>query len=130
MDVRTVDLLDALNHPGGSFLFELLERDATEAELVASVAGATQATGNRRLFELERLGLVTRESGRAQAPGRRWSLRHEREVDALLQAALGLSRVVAQREDRERRAAQRRLKRARARRLGIRPVADSDGQDN
>lgn len=119
MDQRTADLLDALQHPGASFLLELLAGASTESDLLASVKRTTQATGNRRLATLEKVGLVEREPGKAKAPGRRWTVQHRDEVDALLKAALTLSGAVSDRQDAERRAAERKRKRARAAHLGI-----------
>lgn len=119
MDQRTADLLDALQHPGASFLLELLAGSATEADLLGSVKRTTQATGNRRLATLEKVGLIEREAGKTKAPGRRWTVQHGAEVDALLKAALTLSGAVNQQQDAERRGAERKRKRARATQLGI-----------
>lgn len=120
MDERTGRLLDALEHPGAAMLLELLAEPATEGTLVGSVNDAAQATANRRLARLADLRLIERESGSWRAPGRRWSLTQPDETDSLLQAAIGLSEALAAREERERNAAQRKLRAGRAKRRGLR----------
>lgn len=126
MDARTTELYDALQHPGAAFLLELLSAPATEAKLLAAVKRTTQATGNRRLAALEHVGLIAREQGNTQAPGRRWAVQNAAEVEQVIQAGLALSTAVGRRQEAELRAAERKLKRARAARLGIR---DASGRE-
>lgn len=90
------------------------------------VTGATQPTGNRRLARMERAGLIRREGDGWRAPGRRWSLAHPAETDALIAAAADLADAVAAQERREREALRQRQRRARARRLGIREAGGRD----
>lgn len=101
MDRRTADLLSALKHPGGVFLLHLLDGPATEAELISrasSVSHVDQSTANRRLSLLQRVGLVEREDGKRNAPGRRWRLVQAVATGALLTAALDLSETLAEAE--------------------------------
>ena len=122
MDARTTSLLDALAHPGAALLLALADGDATEARLLAGLTGTSQPTVNRRLTDLERLGLIERGEGRPKAPGRAWRLVEPAATEALLQSALDLADILAASEQRRRQAAKRRLKRARAARLGMRKV--------
>ena len=124
MDARTTSLLDALSHPGAAMLLVLTEHEATEAELISALDATSQATANRRLSELERLGVIARDQGKRKAPGRRWRLSEPEPTETLLQAALDLADVLAESERRKREAAQRRLRRARAERLGIRKAEE------
>jgi DNA-binding MarR family transcriptional regulator len=101
VDGRTADLLDALKHPGGVFLLCLLDGPATEAGLISrasTVSHVDQSTANRRLSLLQRAGLVEREDGNRNAPGRRWRLTQTVATGALLAAALELSEAVAEAE--------------------------------
>jgi DNA-binding HxlR family transcriptional regulator len=107
---------------------ELLAGSATEADLLGSVKRTTQATGNRRLKTLEDVGLIARDAGKAKAPGRRWTIQHPDEVDALLKAALVLAGVANEAQEAERRLAERKLKRARAARLGIHEAGGEQGR--
>ncbi len=116
MDRQTAELLDALKHPGAAFLLRLLDGPATEAELIAEadrLFSFDQSTGNRRLVLLQRRGLITREVGRAKAPGRLWLLTVPEETGELLTAALTLSEAVSERERKARAAARARTRRAR-----------------
>lgn len=126
MDDRTADLLGALQHPGAAVLFELTQRTAAEAELIAAARGATQATTNRRLERFERLGLIERAPGRAKAPGRAWNLVHPAETEALLSAALALGAAAPRHDAKQRDRAARQLRQARAKRLGVRRI-EGDG---
>lgn len=119
MDEGTTRLLDGLQHPGAAFLLQLLSDGATEAELLAVVRQAPQATANRRLVRLEDLGLIEREAGRPKAPGRRWVVRHHRETEALLSAAVALADAVTERDQAERKQTKRKLLQARVEQLGI-----------
>jgi DNA-binding HxlR family transcriptional regulator len=125
MDVRTTLLLDALAHPGASILLILCEQQATEAQLLVDVPTTTQATTNRRLAELERLGLIERDAGKPQAPGRPWRLVHSDATEQLLRAAMALSDAQAEAEGHQRQAARRRLNKAKAARLGIRRIREN-----
>lgn len=113
MDERTAALLDALERPAAAVLLELSEQGATEAHLVATLKGTTQATTNRRLLRLEQLGVIEREPGRTKAPGRKWSIVHPEPTNALLRAALALSEATAKGEARNRKDARKRLRRTR-----------------
>jgi DNA-binding HxlR family transcriptional regulator len=124
MDARTISLIDALRQPGAAFLVELLNGSATEANLLGTVKQITQATANRRLRNLEGVGLIQRAPGNAKAPGRRWTLVHPREIDALMTAAVALSDVLAEQEQVERDEMKRKLKRSRAKRQGLRDVSN------
>jgi len=124
VDAQTTSLLDALAHPGAALVLALCEGEATEADLLSAVGATSQATANRRLGELERLGLVERDSGKAKAPGRVWRLVEPAPTEALLRAALDLADILATSEQRRRQAAKRRLKRAHAARVGMRRVDD------
>jgi DNA-binding HxlR family transcriptional regulator len=117
--------MDALSHPGAAMLLVLAENEATEAELLVDLDATSQATANRRLTELERLGVIARDQGKRKAPGRRWRLSAPEPTETLLQAALHLADVLAESERRNRAAAQRRLRLARAKRLGIRKADQS-----
>ena len=121
-------MLGTLDSVGVSLLLELLEQPRTEVELLADAEEPAQPTGNRRLHRLKEAGLVSQEPGRARAPGRSWSLTHPAETEALLDALFALSDAI-EGEDRARREqARRKVRRARARRLGIREARrDSSG---
>ncbi len=103
-------------------LLALADGEATEGQLLSGLAGTSQPTVNRRLGDLERLGVIEREAGRPKAPGRAWRLVEPVATEAILQSALDLSDILAVSEQRRRQAAKRRLKRARAARLGMRKV--------
>lgn len=122
MDARTARILNALDPVSVTFLLQLLERSATEADLVASCDDATQPTTNRRLHRLRDAGLVAQESGKRRAPRRRWSALHVDETHALLTTLFALSDAVEARERAQREAAKRKLKRARAAHLGLRRI--------
>lgn len=127
MDRQTAFLLDALRHPGAAFLARLLEGEATEAELLAEARDVSQATANRRLATLERLGLAEREPGNWRAPGRAWRLVHTEETDELLGRAYALTDAVASAQREKRDAARKRQKRAKAARRGMRAVEGGEG---
>jgi DNA-binding HxlR family transcriptional regulator len=122
MDDRTARLIDGLDSVGVALLVELSDKDATERDLMAAVGAPSQPTANRHLARLRRLRLIAREPGRAHAPGRLWTLVHPDETAALLAALFSLSEAVDARDRDRRRQAQRRLKQARAKRLGIRRI--------
>ena len=122
MDRTTRDLLDALEHPGGAFLLDLLEGPATEAALVIRVGDVSQSTANRRLARLEEIGLARRVVGHKHQPGRAWELIYPDGVDQLLSAALTLAGLLAEQDRVHRDAAAQRLRRARARRKGLSSV--------
>jgi hypothetical protein len=124
MDDRTTHVLDSLDPVSVAFLLQLLQSPATEAELVTSSDDTTQPTGNRRLHRLRQAGLVAQEPGRHRAPGRRWTVPHAEETNALLTALFALSDVIEARDRARREVAKRKLRRARAARLGIRRVGD------
>lgn len=126
MDDRTAFLLAALDAVSVSILLELLRNPATEASLVESLQGVTQSTVNRRLSRLHAARLITREPGNRRAPGRSWTVLHPPETEALVAALLALSEAI-ERRDRGRWAeARSKLLQARAARLGVRVVGDSD----
>lgn len=127
MDDRTAELLEALDPVGAGFLAELLQGPAMEHELVDAVEAASQPTANRRLERLRRARLVTQEAGKPRAPGRLWAVVHPEETDALLTALLALAAAIDARDQARRKEATRKLKRARAKRLGIRAVRDGPG---
>ncbi len=122
MDDRTSRLLEALDPVGVELLVELLAETATEATLVAAVRESSQAPVNRRLQRLRSARLVFQEAGARRAPGRFWSVVHPAETEALLGALFDLSDTIDARDRGRRAQARRRVKRARAARLGIRRV--------
>lgn len=124
MDDRTARLLGALDSVGVSLLLELLNGPRTEVHLLAAADEPGQPTGNRRLHRLREAGLVTQEAGNARAPGRLWSLAHPDETEALLTALFAVSEAIDARDRARREAAARKLKRARAKRLGIRGISN------
>jgi DNA-binding HxlR family transcriptional regulator len=127
VDLRTAQIVGALDGTAASILLELLEQPSTEADLIAKIGEPSQPTMNRRLERLEHVGLVQHEPGKPKAPGRLWSVVHVDETTKLLDAMLLLSDVVEATDAARRRAAARRLKRARASRLGLKLVKD-DGR--
>jgi hypothetical protein len=120
VDDTTARVLGALDPVGASLLLELLSGARTEVDLLDALNEPIQPTGNRRLHRLRAAGLVTQEDGVAHAPGREWAVAHPSETESLLDALFALSDAIGAadraRRDRER----RRLRRARANRLGIR----------
>lgn len=120
MDDTTARVLGALDPVGASVLLELLAGARTEVDLLSALNEPIQPTGNRRLHRLRAAGLVTQEAGLTHAPGREWAVAHPAETETLLEALLALSDAIQAadraRRDRER----RRLRSARANRLGIR----------
>jgi DNA-binding HxlR family transcriptional regulator len=119
MDARTANLLEALDPIAVELLTTLLASPATETDLVKSISGATQPTIHRRLTRLAKAGLVAHEPGMARAPGRLWSLLHTQETEQLVTTLLALSDAIEDRDRAERDQTRRRLKRARAARLGF-----------
>jgi len=124
MDDRTASLLDALDPVGVALLAELLAGPAAERDLIDAVEGASQPTANRRLERLRRARLLAQEPGRRRAPGRLWTVVHPEETDSLLRALFALSDTIDAHDRARRKEAVRKLERARAGRLGIRPVSD------
>jgi hypothetical protein len=122
MDDRTARTLNALDPVGVDLLLGLLGKALTEAELVEAVEEATQPTTNRRLVRLKKARLIAQEPGKAKAPGRLWVVVHPKETEALLAALFTLSDAIDAKDKGRRENAKRKLKRARARRLGIRRV--------
>jgi predicted transcriptional regulator len=125
MDDRTARLLEALDPVSVSLLLELLGKPATEHELLES-AEASQSTANRRLDRLRRARLIAQEPGKRRAPGRLWTVMHPEETEALLTAIFALADAIEALDQSRREEAKRKLKRARAERLGIRPVDNRD----
>jgi hypothetical protein len=125
VDDRTALLLEALDAVSVSILVELLDRSAaTEASLVEALAGPTQPTVNRRLSRLRDARLISQTPGNLRAPGRRWTVVHPEETQALLHAVFKLSDVVDAHDRERREASKRKLLRARAARIGM-SVVDS-----
>jgi DNA-binding transcriptional ArsR family regulator len=122
VDLRTLNLLDALGPAPAALLFELLSGPATEAELLARLDDGSQATANRHLHDLRRAGIVAQEVGKPRAPGRLWSLVHPPETEALLSATLDLADAIDARNAQRRAAARKQLRKARAARVGLTPV--------
>ena len=121
MDNRTLQLIDALQSPGAAFLFELVKRGAlTEDELLQVVPDASQATGNRRLHALGKLGLLTRAPGARQYKDRAWAVSTVEAADAFLGTAMELSRAIADMEAADRTVAEAELREARKRRRRLR----------
>ena len=120
MDDRTARLLESLDPVGASLLLELLSGPQREVDLLAVEKALGQPTGNRRLHRLKDAGLIHQEPGKPHAPGRSWSVLHPAETEALVSALVTLAEAIDTRERREREATKRKLKRARAERLGIR----------
>jgi hypothetical protein len=122
VDDTTTRVLAALDPVGAALLLELLGGARTEVDLLAAVNEPIQPTGNRRLHRMRTAGVVTQEEGLTHAPGRKWAVAHPSETETLLEALFALSDAIQAadraRRDRER----RRLRRARANRLGIRDV--------
>jgi predicted transcriptional regulator len=125
MDDRTARLLEALDPVSVSLLLELLGKPATEHELLES-AEASQSTANRRLDRLRRARLIAQEPGKRRAPGRLWTVVHPEETEVLLTALFALADAIEALDQSRREEAKRQLKRARAERLGIRPVDNRD----
>ena len=131
MDNRTANLLDALDPVAIEILVELLREPLTEAELMDAVAASSQPTANRRIQRLRKAGVVDNEPGKPHAPNRLWTVLHPTETDALVSALFGLSDAIDARAKSSRKEAQRKLKLARAARLGIQeaggPSQQSEG---
>ncbi len=123
MDLRTTQLLETLGRVPAPLLLALMEGPATEAVLQSSIDDISQSTLNRYLHELERAGVVAQEPGKPHAPGRNWVVIHVSETEALLGAILELAGAIDARSAEERDEALLRLKRARARRLGLHQAA-------
>lgn len=126
MDLRTTQIVDALDPTGVEILLELVSSPATEAELLNRLGVVSQPNANRKLDRLERLGLVTREAGKPHAPGRLWTLVHPAETEALLGTLFDLGEAIDAADQAKRKAARTKLRLARAARLGIRE-AGSEG---
>jgi hypothetical protein len=120
VDNRTANLLDALDPVAVEVLVELLREPLTEAELIDAVSASSQPTAHRRIQRLRKAGVVANEPGKPHAPNRLWTILHPTETDALISALLGLSDAIDARVKTRRKEAQRKLKLARAARLGIR----------
>lgn len=113
-------MLAALDPVGVSMLVELLVQPATEAELLDKAEDASQPTANRRLDRLLKARIVAQEHGERHAPGRLWTVVHPFETEALLTALFALSDAIDSQDKKRRDQARRKLKQARAARLGIR----------
>jgi DNA-binding HxlR family transcriptional regulator len=122
VDVQTTQLLDALAHPGASIVSKLLAGPVIEAELLEAIDRTSQPTTNRRLAELERVGIARREPGKKRAPGRRWELAHPDESKELLHAAFSLADAISEEQRAVRGREIRAHERAKASRRGLRPV--------
>jgi DNA-binding transcriptional ArsR family regulator len=120
VDARTATLLEALDPVAVAILVELVAGPATEAELVRALDEGSQPTAHRKLNRLRRAGMLAQEAGKPHAPNRLWTVLHPAETEALLEALFELSEAIDRRAKSRRDAARRKLKRARAARLGIR----------
>jgi DNA-binding transcriptional ArsR family regulator len=120
VETRTAHLLDALDPVAVRILVELLREPLTEAELLDAISASSQPTAHRRINRLRRAGVVAKEPGKPHAPNRLWTVLHPEETDALVTAVFGLSDAIDARAKTRREEAQRKLKLARAARLGIR----------
>lgn len=125
MDATTESLLDALDSVAVEILVELLREPLTEAELTDAVSASSQPTAHRRIQNLRKAGVIANEPGKAHAPNRLWTVLHPSETDALVTGLFGLSDAVDARTKTRRKEAQRKLKLARASRIGIREVEAS-----
>jgi DNA-binding MarR family transcriptional regulator len=90
MDVRTSQILEALDPLGADLLLRLLQRPIAEKDLLRLVEHATQPTGHRRLRRLAKAGLIRRGGG-PHARGRPWILVAPRETESVLTALLDLA---------------------------------------
>jgi transcription initiation factor IIE alpha subunit len=125
MDNQTKRIVEALDSGGVEVLLVLLAGAATEATIVGAITGAKQPTVHRRLVRLADAGLVAHEAGTPHTPGLLWRVRHQQELDAVLQRFFDLANAVAEAERAEREVAERQLRQARAARLGIHDVGDA-----
>ena len=122
MDSQTRRIVEALDSGCVEMLLVLLGGAATEAAIVEEITDAKQPTVHRRLVRLADAGLVVHEAGTPHTPGLLWSVRHQQEVDAVLQRFFDLANAVAEAERAEREDAERRLRQTRAARLGFHDV--------
>ncbi|MDP8908559.1 MAG: hypothetical protein M3N47_05465 [Chloroflexota bacterium] len=119
-------MASALDPLAVELLLALLDAPHTEAELLALLPSATQATVNRRLDRLRDAGILVHEAGRNRAPGRAWSVRHLSATEALLNALFALAEAIDARERENRNESRRKLRQARASRRGMREASDEE----
>jgi predicted transcriptional regulator len=119
VDPGTENVLLALDPVGVELLSLLLATSMTEAEILNATSSLEQSTCNRHLHRLRAAGLVTHETGRSRAPGRRWSVRDPEHTELLLLALFSLADSVEEANRASRAAERRQLKLRRAKRLGI-----------
>lgn len=123
MDRRTLQLIDAMQHPGGEFVFQLVRKGAlTEDELLQLVPDTSQSTGNRRLQELSKLGLLARAAGPRQYKERPWAVTVADAADAFIGSIIEMARAIGRAEEEQREIAESELRAARKRKRQLNSV--------
>lgn len=121
MDVRTSQLLRVLDPLATDLLLSLLEKDASEKELVRTIDGALQPNVHKKLKRLADAGVVQQKAD-AGGRGSPWTITAPDEVRDFLVALISLTESLDQ-ADRQRRAQTReRLATAVAERPGLHVV--------
>lgn len=90
MDIRTSQVLTAIDPLAVDLLLNLLPNPVSEMELIEATEGATQPTGHRKLRRLADAGIVFQPEG-AKGRGRPWAISAPLETAALLEALFSLA---------------------------------------
>jgi DNA-binding HxlR family transcriptional regulator len=93
MDVRTSQLLRALDPLAADVILHLLTNKSSEKELVEAIDGALQPTVHKKLRRLSEIGVV-RQNIDASGRGSPWILTAPREVAGLLAALISLAEAL------------------------------------
>ena len=120
MDIRTSQVLTALDPLSVDLMLILLEAPLPETELIGKAAGATQPTGHRKMRRLANAGVVVQKdpAGRGQA----WYVSAPAEVEAFIGALFDLVDALEQRAHKDRQESRRKL--GAKRRGNLRVVGD------
>lgn len=118
MDIRTSQVLAALDPLAVDLLLNLLSSPASEMGLIEATPGATQPTVHRKLRRLAEAGIISQAED-ASGRGQPWRISTPTELKVLLQALFDLVDALDDQNRKERAAARQRLGVGRQRRLRL-----------
>lgn len=108
MDIRTTNLLKALDATAVDLLIVLLEKPLSQKALLEKVGGVTQSNAHKKLERLANAGLIRQQPG-VRSRGRTWEVAAPAPTADLLTALLSLSDALDVVDQRERMALHERL---------------------
>lgn len=116
MDIRTSQVIAAIDPLAVDLLLNLLPGPLSEMALIESTSGATQPTGHRKMRRLGEAGIVRQDT---EGRGKPWRVSAPQETAVLLQALFDLVDGLEDLDSRERQDSRDRLQKGRRGRLRL-----------